>query len=344
MTIGTTFQNRFAAPIVVPVERQAETRLMTRVVLAAMWAVLSLAAGQQWFGDSPDLPNYLLYYQTIGPFFDLANSRFEYGFQIVSWLWSSLGLGYESLFVVMAGVSLGCKFYLFERYLRSPILAAVSYILGFYLLHEYTQIRAAVGIGFALLGIHAMLQRRWWMFAVFTIAGILFHYSMIVMPLVALGARQIKGRVVIIAGALILVAGSTILPALQQLIVDVFSQFNPLTTAYVYNDLNADGANILSFASVMTVGIIVWMVAIPSTSGNKYTRVFFGMTLMSYLSLVLLRDSLELALRLRDALAVGIIFLVFREPISIRQIPPIILWFAAAAYLYYGYTTTQVLT
>lgn len=344
MNIGTMFQNSFAAPILSPVERDAEAQLMTRIVLVAMWAVLSLAAGQQWFGDSPDLPNYLFYYQTIGPFFDLANSRFEYGFQIISWLWSNLGLGYESLFVLMAGVSLGCKFYLFERYLRSPILAAVSYILGFYLLHEYTQIRAAVGIGFALLGIHAMLGRRWWMFVVFTIAGILFHYSMVVMPLIALGARQIKGRVVIIVGALILVAGSTVLPAIQQLIVDVFSQFNPLTTAYVYNDLNADGANILSFASVMTVGIIVWMVAIPSTFENEYTRVFFGMTLMSYLSLVLLRDSLELALRLRDALAVGIIFLVFREPISIRQIPPILLWFAAAAYLYYGYTTTQVLT
>lgn len=333
-----------AAPILVPVERKRVAQITTRIVLVAMWAVLSLAAGQQWLGDSPDLPNYLSYYNTIGPFFDLANSRFEYGFQFLAWSWSNLGFGYTSLFVVLAGFSLGCKFYLFERYLASPVMAAASYVLAFYLLHEYTQIRAAVGIAFALLGIHAMLGRRWVAFTLFTILGILFHYSMVVMPLVALGSRQIKGRAVVIVGALILVGGSTILPTVQQLIIDLFSALNPLTTAYVYNDLNADSANILSFASVMTLGILGWKIAMPTTFRQEYLRVFFGMALTSYLSLVLLRDSLELALRLRDALATGLLFLVFREPVSIRHIPPIILWFAAAAYLCYGYATTQVLT
>lgn len=331
-------------PILMPIERERVTQMTTRIVLVAMWAVLSLAAGQQWFGDSPDLPNYLYYYNTIGPFFDLANSRFEYGFQFLAWSWSNLGLGYTSLFVLLSGFSLGCKFYLFERYLSSPVMAAVSYILAFYLLHEYTQIRAAVGIAFALLGVHALLGRRWIAFAFFTILGILFHYSMVVMPLVALGSRQIKGRAVVVLGALVLIAGSTVLPAVQQLIVDLFSALNPLTTAYVYNDLNTDSANILSFASIMTVGILGWTIAMPTTFREEYLRVFFGMALTSYLSLVLLRDSLELALRLRDALATGLVFLIFREPVSIRQLPPVILWFAAAAYLYYGYTTTQVLT
>lgn len=328
----------------VPIERERVAQIATRIVLVAMWAFLSLAAGQQWFGDSPDLPNYLSYYNSIGPYFDLENSRFEYGFQLLAWGCSNLGLSYTSLFVLLAGFSLGCKFYLFERYLASPIMAAISYVLAFYLLHEYTQIRAAVGIAFALLGVHAMLGRRWVAFALFTVLGILFHYSMIVIPLVALGSRQIKGRAVIIFGAMILVVGSTILPMVQQLIVDLFSALNPLTTAYVYNDLNTDSANILSFASIMTIGILVWTIAVPTTFRQEYLRVFFGMALTSYLSLVLLRDSLELALRLRDALATGLVFLIFREPVSIRQLPPIILWFAAAAYLYYSYTTTQVLT
>ncbi len=343
MTVAKMF-SRTAVPLRPVVERSPDARLMTRVILAFMWAALSVAAGRQWFGDSPDLPNYLAYYNSIGRFFDLANSRFEYGFQLVSWGWTRLGLGYESLFVVLAGFSLGCKFYLFERYLASPVLAAVSYVLAFYLLHEYTQIRAAIGIAFALLSVHALVERRWLWFGLFTVAGVLFHYSMAVIPLVALASLQVRGRGLVALGALALVAGSTLLPVIQRLIIDLFSVLNPLTTAYVYNDLNIASANILSFASVMTVGIILWTIATPDVFRNEYTRVFFSMMLTSYLSLVLLRDSLELALRLRDALAVGIVFLVFREPIEPRRLPPIILWLAAAGYLYYGYSTTQVLT
>lgn len=322
----------------------ADTKLARRIALIALWAVLSLAAGRQWFGDSPDLPNYLFYYNTIGRFFDLANSRFEYGFQSLAWTWSLLGLSYESLFVVLAGFSLGCKFYLFERYLSSPLLAAGSYVLAFYLLHEYTQIRAAVGISFALIAVHAMLGRRWLLFGLLTAAGILFHYSSIVIPLVAAISLQIRGRMVVLIGTITLIIGSTVLPSIQQVIVNLFSTLNPLTTAYVYNDLNIDSANILSFASIMTVGILAWSIAMPQLFANNYMRVFFGMTLTSYIALVLLRDSLELALRLRDALAVGLIFMVFREPIKLRQIPPILMWYAASAYLFYGYSTTQVLT
>jgi hypothetical protein len=308
-----------------------------------MWAVLSVAAGQQWFGDSPDLRNYLAFYNTVGPFFGFANSRFEYGYQFVAWIWALIGLDYFSLTVMLAAVSLGCKFYLFERYLAAPVLAAVSYVLAFYLLHEYTQIRAAVGIAFALMGIHAMFERRWIAFAVFSILGILFHYSMFVMPVVALASRQIKSPIVLLAAGLALLLGLLIFPLIKEPLIATLSVLNPLTSAYVYNDLNVDNANIFSFASVVTVGIIGWKTVDPNTFRKEYLRTFFGMALASYMALVLLQQSLELALRLRDALALGLIFLVFREAITMRQVPTIALWFAAAAYLFYGYTTTQVL-
>jgi len=314
-----------------------------RTVLFAIWATLSVAAGQQWFGPSPDLVNYLAFYNTITPYFDFSGSRFEYGFQFLSWLWAGLGLGYPSLFVLMAAFSLGCKFYLFDKYLASPILAAISYILGFYLLHEYTQIRAAVGISFALLSAHSLINRKILPFFIFAIAGLLFHYSTIAIPLVVVASRYFKGRAVIGLGAVALIAGSAFLPTIQDLIVDLFSSLNPLTSAYVYNDQNIEVANIFSFASITMLGIILWSLADLRTLESDYLRTFFALVLLSYVSLVLLRDSLELALRLRDALAVGVVFLVFREPLSIRNLPLVFLWFAGATYLFYGYSTTQVL-
>lgn len=318
-------------------------RGLRRAALFVLWVVLSIAAGQQWFGASPDLVNYLDYYYTITPYFDFAGSRFEYGFQFFAWVWASFGFGYYSLYVILAGISLGIKFFLFDRYLSSPLLAAVSYCLAFYLLHEYTQIRAAVGISFALLGVHSLLERKRLLFTLFTIAGFLFHYSTIVISLIALGSLGIKGRGVFALGALGLLAGSAMLPMIQEFIIDTFSSLNPLTTAYIYNDQNSEIANIFSFTSVMALGVIIWSLLNPEVFRSNYTKTFFTMVLVSYFSLVLLRDSLELALRLRDALAVGTVFLIFREPIAVRQITPIVLWLASAAYLYYNYSTTQVL-
>jgi len=320
-----------------------QIRNIKRAILILGWAVLSLAAGQQWFGPSPDLVNYLAYYNSITPYFDFAGSRFEYGFQFVAWIWVGLGLSYSSFFVTLAAFSLGIKFYLFDQYLSSPLLAAFSYVLAFYLLHEYTQIRSAVGISLALLGIHALIERRWLRFALFTIGGVLFHYSTVILPLIALASLRIEGRLAAALSALFLIAGSAALPMIQDLIVDTFSSLNPLTTAYVYNDQNAEVANIFSFTSVMMVGIILVTLANPAVFHSKYNKAFFLMTLVSYISLILLRDSLELALRLRDALAVGTVFLVFREPLTMRQLPLALLWFLAAAYLYYTYSTTQVL-
>lgn len=324
--------------------REWITQVRTRSVLVATWAVLSIVAGQQLLGDSPDLLNYLAFYNSIGPFFDYENSRFEYGYQFFAWLAVRIGLDYFAFTTVLVSVSLACKFYLFERYLASPLLAALTYVLGFYLLHEYTQVRAAVGIGFALLGIHAMLERRWVAFAVLSLVGIFFHYSMIVMPVVALASRQIKGLPILAAGGVVLLVGFALLSLFREPLVELASFLNPLASAYIYNDANVDTANILSFASIMTVGIIGWKTLDPNTFRKEYLRTFFGMALASYMALVLLQDSLELALRLRDALQISLVFLVFREPLTLRQWPVVGLWFLTAAYLFYLYSTSQVLT
>jgi hypothetical protein len=324
--------------------REWISQIRTRSVLVVTWAVLTIVAGQQLLGDSPDLLNYLAFYNSIGTFFDYENSRFEYGYQFFAWIAVRMGLDYFAFTTVLVSVALACKFYLFERYLASPLFAAFTYVLGFYLLHEYTQVRAAVGIGFALLGIHAMLERRWAAFAVLSLVGIFFHYSMIVMPVVALASRQIKGLPVLAAGGLVLLVGFALLSLFREPLVELASLLNPLASAYVYNDANVDTANVLSFASIMTLGIIGWKILDPNTFRKEYLRTCFGMVLASYIALILLQESLEFALRLRDALSIGLIFLVFREPLTLRQFPTVGLWFLTAAYLFYLYATSQVLT
>lgn len=312
-------------------------------ILLFSCAVLSIMAGYQWFGDSPDFENYLYYYTTIGEFFNFADSRFERGFQAVCWLWVKAGLSFSSLYVVLVGTSLGIKFFLFKKYLRSPILAAITYVLGFYLLHEYTQIRAAVGISLALFAVHQMLNRKWFSFVIFSILGMLFHYSVIAISLTALISMRIRGRAVVAIAVIFFAAGSAMLPVIQDLLVSTFSTLNPLTTAYVYNDLNISSANIFSVASVLTLGTIIWYVILPDGLKTNYTRVFFGLALASYFSLVMLRESLELALRLRDVLQVGIVFLVFREKVTLYKLPPVLMWSGASMYLFYVSAMGEVL-
>jgi len=303
----------------------------TSLVLIAAWAFLSISGGYQWFGSSLDNYSYYLYFVNLNSNPDFGASRFEFGFQV--WAWVSkfiLRMGFEPFVTSLIAVSLGIKFYLIRRYTALPIIAAGAYVLGFFVLHEYTQFRAALGIAFVFLGLHKQLEGKLKWALLFYVLGILFHYSVVIVPIIALLSRFIKRweAVGLIAVSSVVVA--YMLPMFREMAVSYLSLLNPLTSVYFYGDEGA--ANIFSLFNVAMALASVYAIALGYLERSKYHRIFLVLGIASLVGFVLVSELLVLALRIKEILSVAFIFAFTRSKPEVHEVPLLLLLLIATAY------------
>ena len=303
----------------------------TTLILVLAWAFLSVSGGYQWFGSSLDNYSYYLYFMNLNSSPDFAASRFEPGFQ--AWAWVAkfiLHMGFEPFVMSLIAVSLGIKFYLIRRYTALPIFAAGGYVLGFFFLHEYTQFRAALGIAFAFLGLHKQMEGKLKWAGLFYVVAILFHYSVVMVPVVALLSRFIKRWEAISLLAISSVVIAYMLPLIREMAVSYLSLLNPLTSAYFYGDEGA--ANIFSLFNVAMALASVYAIAIGYLERSKYHRIFLVLGISSLVGLALVSELQVLALRIKEVLAVAFIFAFTRSKPELQEIPLLFLLLVAMAY------------
>ena len=150
--------------------------------IGLVWAILSLAAGMRWLGQDRDYNNYLIFYELLSSdlSFALEQFRFEPGFVLIAWISINVfGLNFETFLVLVAGIALGVKFFLFSQRPYFWILI-VAYIPNLYLLHEMTQIRIAIGMALFYLAVENQFkEKKIWAIALFFL-GIMFHASLLI--------------------------------------------------------------------------------------------------------------------------------------------------------------------
>ena len=152
------------------------------IFLLLIWLFFSFAAGYHWFGEGRDYSEYLSFYSGLESKSFWVNIRFEPGFTFFAWVFKFyLGASYSTFYLVLVSLALGLKLHLIWRYTNSPVLAALAYLMLFYPLHEYTQIRVAVAMGFAYLAIHEGLQRKIYNALILLLLALFFHYSVVVL-------------------------------------------------------------------------------------------------------------------------------------------------------------------
>jgi len=92
--------------------------------------------------------------------------------------------GFRWLLFIYAILGVTLKMVAIRRYSDLPWLAIITYISYFFLLHEFTQIRAGVATGLVLLSIKYILDRDFPIFFTLIAIASMFHYSaMVVAPL-----------------------------------------------------------------------------------------------------------------------------------------------------------------
>lgn len=89
------------------------------------------------------------------------------------------GLHLQALFLSSAAIALSLKAKAFSRVFGTFATPLFVTICTTYFLHEYTQIRVAIALGFAFLGLIALSERRKLLWLIFTIVAAGFHISMV---------------------------------------------------------------------------------------------------------------------------------------------------------------------
>lgn len=313
-------------PIPGPVSAQEvnwPVRIATGVSLLLLWAAASIAAAWQTLGLGLDYRQYANFYWNLAANWATPEARFEPG--IKSWAMLSqniLDLPFEWFMWTFIATALGIKLALFARRTTIPPLAALVYICVFYPVLEYTQIRAGMGIALVFVGVFDYLDGRWKRALVFFACAIAFHYSMAAAAAVVLGSGLVPTRarlvlVSVVAGVIALALGAYV-----DTIVGLLSQFNPLTERYVYNLEQIEGANIFSVWNLAILFTALFGIAFGLYDGDRTDRVLILMSLAAVVSVIVFRDSVELALRLREVFSLSSVFFAFRQPaVPWRWIP-----------------------
>jgi EpsG family len=283
--------------------------------LAAM--SFGIIAGLRIFGPGPDYFEYSQAYNFITPYFLFGASRFEPGYELTAWTFATqLKLPFPVFYIFLATFSLFMKFGLFIRYCRSPIYAIFAYLLIFYPIHEYTQIRAAVAIGLAYWAIHFLIERQIIIFFVVSFIAFTFHSSIVLLPAIVLVVIFTPQRLYLP----ITLFGAIVVPFYFNQIIEFitlsFSEYNPLVSSYIANSNSSQAVNIFSGSGIIGLVILVLLLALGQLRNSRYHQLFFALVALSYVFQFLFTASPVLAVRTGEMLIVAIVFLVCRTPFS----------------------------
>jgi len=140
--------------------------------------ILSIIAGFRLFGLDRDYYDYLLYHDSFINSNYVTEFRFEYGFYLLTKSIIILNENYNFYLFIVALIPLYLKFYILDK-TKSSFYFVFLYFLMIYPLHEMTQIRAALSIGFFYFAVYYLILNKFFKVFIFFLISTLFHFSIL---------------------------------------------------------------------------------------------------------------------------------------------------------------------
>ena len=107
----------------------------------------------------------------------------EYSFRVISEFIYNYFHNYRYLFLLYALLGTTIKFYSIKKLSPLPFLSVCIYIFTYYVVHEFTQIRAGVASAFLLLSLIPLSKGNKSLTLVVILFASLFHYSSLLMSI-----------------------------------------------------------------------------------------------------------------------------------------------------------------
>lgn len=272
--------------------------------------VLAVVAGYRWLGEGADYVDYFLYYLTVTEYVASNVSRFEIGFQYWAWFSANiLHLSFQMFYTATVFFALYVKFSLIKKHTYEPWFAILAYLLLFYPVHEYTQVRIAVAMAFVYFGIFKLYERNYVLAAAGLALSVCFHSSALVAVVIAVGAMYLPLYVTMIgfffSAIAILIYGDLVTALILR-----FFNFNS-TIEGIIDNVYLSRINLVSVTNVCLAVATALCVAGGAHQG-KLGRTFLTMSISAFAFMFLFQASPILAQRVKEMLWVAIIFLAFR--------------------------------
>lgn len=138
--------------------------------------IFAIFSSFRFFGTGMDFVGYLSIFYGDEPT--------EPAFQLLKIFNNFLNPNAQSLrfiYFTCAFIGLWLKGSFFKKYSNNFIFSISLYLPTIYFLHEYTQIRAAIGVGICFLSVAEINKRDFKNFAIRILFAMLFHYSAVLM-------------------------------------------------------------------------------------------------------------------------------------------------------------------
>lgn len=281
----------------------------TPAIFIFSWAFLSVAAGYRWFGVGVDYPDYIEWWGSLVSWSNVVEGRFETLFAALGLAFKLLGLSFEAYSAALVAIALGIKLSLIYRHTRSPLLALICYIPLFYVLHEYTQLRAAVAIAFGLLASFAFIRGDRLVAGAWLIIGATFQSSVLALGFGFLFIMAMANVWTMIGYAAIIAAGIAYLLTIDPL--TLFATLNPLLLSYVATAQTYEPPSIFSPQNVLLVGAI--LAAGRAAAADQQYRLYLVMCVLALVGFGVFYDVSVVGNRLFGLFFVFVIFLSFQS-------------------------------
>lgn len=269
----------------------------TTAALVMIGVVLALWAGLR----DGDLVND--YY----PYVDIYQNNpmmVEPTFTLIAWVVKNfLGDNVLALFVIYAALAVALKLTAIRRLTPLVFMSIVIWLSDTFMLHELTQIRAAVATGFFLLSIKPLYERRASSYFLLILCATLFHVSaLLAFPLWFLRPGSINKPFwigLVVVGYAVAIARFDVFRLALYLPVPYVAE---KATMYLTGDVAGDRANPFSlvFLGKMALTVFLMWRAEHIAAHNRYAPLLIKIMFLSFVSLLVFSTNIAASLRFRD--------------------------------------------
>lgn len=284
--------------------------------------VLGIASGYAWFGIGRDYVQYLEFYNSLSISDNSANFRFEPGFVLFAHIAKYvMRLDYEVFIAIFVTIALVFKVWVFS-YIKNSVPLFLFYLINWYPLHEYTQIRAAMAVSILFVSLRFLLNGKWKSFLILSLLAATFHATaLFAAGFLVLSTFLSRYRLPV---AVPLALAATIIPPLAVMkLLPILANINPLIESYTMN-VDQYEVNIFSGSNILTILLLISMIFSGEIQGRS-KKILFIISVSSIGIMIGMQDMPIIAHRLKEILLVFMVFIAVNEKVNIKTFPQIML-------------------
>lgn len=254
-----------------------------------------------------DYESYVYIFNNIDDFFGYI----EISFYLISKFLRSLNAGYFVLFMVYAFLGVLLKFYTISKISTFPMISLLLYFSYSFLVHDLTQIRINVALGFVLCSIIPYFEKKYILSALLFSLGVFFHYSTFVFLVILFLNKDNISKKWYFFIPLSYILGLFSLYLYNYFDMVQFSYIEYKISAYE-GELSNEKMNIFNSWQLLKITFAYFLMFRIDylKQFSSYTVVFMKMYILSILVIPLLHVNPVLSQRLSDIYGISEIFLI----------------------------------